>query len=109
MVKNRDVFPVSCKTVSYTHLAASLAAMQAQADRPIVLYDAPTLFEAGVDGLCEQVIGVLADTETRVQRVMARDGLSVEAARARILAQPDDGFYRARCDYIIENLSLIHI
>lgn len=83
--------------------AASLAAMQAQADRPIVLYDAPTLFEAGVDGLCEQVIGVLADTETRVQRVMARDGLSAEAARARILAQPDDGFYRARCDYIIEN------
>ena len=34
---------------------------------------------------------------------MARDGISEEAARARILAQPDDGFYRARCDYIIEN------
>ena len=89
-------------TIPYIR-AASLDAMQAQADCPIVLYDAPTLFEAGADDLCEKTIGVLADTETRVQRVMARDGISEEAARARILAQPDDGFYRARCDYILEN------
>lgn len=89
-------------TIPYIR-AASLDAMQAQADRPIVLYDAPTLFEGGVDDLCEKTIGVLAGTETRVQRVMARDGISEEAARARILAQPDDGFYCARCDYIIEN------
>ena len=89
-------------TIPYIR-AASLEAMQAQADCPIVLYDAPTLFEGGVDDLCEKSIGVLADTETRVQRVMARDGISEEAARARILAQPDDGFYRARCDYILEN------
>ena len=89
-------------TIPYIR-AASLDAMQAQADCPIVLYDAPTLFEAGADDLCEKTIGVIADTETRVQRVMARDGISEEAARARILAQPDDGFYRARCDYILEN------
>lgn len=89
-------------TIPYIR-AASLDAMQAQADCPIVLYDAPTLFEAGADDLCEKTIGVLADTETRVQRVMARDGISEEAARARILAQPDDGFYRAWCDYILEN------
>ena len=89
-------------TIPYIR-AASLDAMQAQAACPIVLYDAPTLVEGGVDDRCEKTIGVLADTETRVQRVMARDGISEEAARARILAQPDDGFYRARCDYILEN------
>lgn len=83
--------------------AASRAAIQAQAACPIVLYDAPTLFEAGADDLCEKTVGVLADTETRIRRVMARDGISEQAARARILAQPDDGFYRARCDYILEN------
>ena len=80
-------------TIPYIR-AASLEAMQAQADCPIVLYDAPTLFEGGVDDLCAQTVGVLADLET---------GISEQAARARILAQPDDGFYRARCDYIIEN------
>lgn len=83
--------------------AASLDAMRAQGDCPFVLYDAPTLFEAGVDDLCECIIGVLADTEVRVQRIMARDGLDEQAARARIGAQPDSDFYRARCNYIVEN------
>lgn len=83
--------------------AASMDAMRAQGDCPFVLYDAPTLFEAGADNLCERIIGVLADTETRVQRIMARDGLDETAARARIGAQPDADFYRARCDYIVEN------
>lgn len=83
--------------------AASLEAMRAQGDCPFVLYDAPTLFEVGADDLCERIIGVLAETETRVQRIMARDGLDDAAARARISAQPDADFYRARCDYIVEN------
>lgn len=83
--------------------AASLEAMRAQGDCPFVLYDAPTLFEVGADDLCERIIGVLADTEVRVQRIMARDGLDETAARARIGAQPDADFYRARCDYIVEN------
>lgn len=83
--------------------AASLEAMRAQGDCPFVLYDAPTLFEVGADDLCERIIGVLADTEVRVQRIMARDGLDETAARARIGAQPDADFYRARCNYIVEN------
>lgn len=83
--------------------AASLDEMRAQGDCPFVLYDAPTLFEVGADELCERIIGVLADTETRVKRIMARDGLDEQAARARIGAQPDADFYRTRCDYIVEN------
>lgn len=83
--------------------AASMDAMRAQGDCPFVLYDAPTLFEVGADDLCERVIGVLADTEVRVSRIMARDGLDETAARARVAAQPDAAFYRARCQYIVEN------
>ena len=83
--------------------AASLDEMRAQGDCPFVLYDAPTLFEVGADDLCERIIGVLADTETRVKRIMARDGLDEASARARIGAQPDADFYRTRCDYIVEN------
>lgn len=82
---------------------ASVEAILEQAGRPIVLYDAPTLFESGADTLCQSVIGVLADRETRIRRVIERDGLSEQAARARVLAQPEDDFYRARCAYLIEN------
>lgn len=83
--------------------AASLAAIEAQNACPIVLYDAPTLFEAGADDFCEAVVAVLAPYDIRVQRIIARDHLTEDAARARIDAQPSDGFYREKCGYIIEN------
>ncbi len=83
--------------------AASRAAIEAQSARPIVLYDAPTLFEAGADSYCDAIVAVLAPHDTRVRRIIERDGLTEEAARARIDAQPNDAFYREKCGYIIEN------
>ena len=47
--------------------AASLAAIEAQSACPIVLYDAPTLFEAGADDFCEAVVAVLAPHDTRTR------------------------------------------
>lgn len=83
--------------------AASIQALESLSDHSIVLYDAPTLFETGAEVLCTRVIGVLAGREKRISRIMERDGLSETAARARVDAQPDDSYYRARCDYLIEN------
>ena len=34
---------------------------------------------------------------------MKRDGLTEQAAAARIDAQPDNDFYRRHCDFILEN------
>ena len=34
---------------------------------------------------------------------MQRDGLSETAAAARIDAQPDEAFYREKCDFVLEN------
>ena len=71
---------------------------------PFTLYDAPTLFQSGADDLCSDgVIGVIAPRETRILRIMERDGLSYARAAARIDAQPDDTFYRQRCRWLIEN------
>ena len=62
--------------------AASLAAIRAQSACPVVLYDAPTLFEAGADDFCDAVIAVLAPHDTRVSRIIERDHLPEEPARA---------------------------
>ena len=83
--------------------AASLAAIEAQSACPIVLYDAPTLFEAGADDFCEAVVAVLAPHDIRVQRIIARDHLTEDAARARLDAQPSDGVHRERSGYIAGN------
>lgn len=68
-----------------------------------VLLDAPQLFEANADRLCDVVIGVIADEALRLARILARDGITEDAARKRLTAQKSDDFFRQRCDYILEN------
>ncbi|MGI6264854.1 MAG: dephospho-CoA kinase [Acutalibacteraceae bacterium] len=65
--------------------------------------DVPLLFESGLDALCDRTAAVLATPENRMERIRRRDGLTTEQAAARMAAQPDDGFYRARAGRIIEN------
>ena len=36
-------------------------------------------------------------------RAMARDGIDQTRARARLQSQPDNDFYRRRCDVLLEN------
>ena len=73
------------------------------AGRRLFAIDAINLFESGLAALCDTTVGVLAGRETRIARIMARDGLTEPAARARIDAQKPDDFYRANCRYTLEN------
>lgn len=65
--------------------------------------DAPLLFESGMDRLCDATAAVLAPAPMRLERIMRRDGISREQAQLRMSAQPDDAFYRARVDHILNN------
>lgn len=65
--------------------------------------DAPLLFEAGIDTWCDVIIGVLADKETRICRIMARDHLKREDAEKRVNSQHDDRFFKERCTFVLEN------
>ncbi len=71
----------------------------------IAVLDAPLLFEANADLLCDLVIGVVAPKETREARIVCRDGISDEEAQKRLRSQKGDEFYRLRCDHILENNS----
>ena len=51
----------------------------------------------------DAVIAVIADTETRMARIMKRDGIGEEMAMKRISKQKPNEFYLERADYIIEN------
>ena len=70
-----------------------------------VLLDAPTLFESGIDSLCDKTIAVLADRDIRLSRILARDNIAKDAALLRINAGKMDEFYKQRADYIIYNNS----
>ena len=72
-------------------------------EAPGVVIDAPLLFESGLDRRCCAVIAVTAPDEVRLARIMARDGLSEEAARMRMAAQHSCDYYAGRADYVIDN------
>ena len=65
--------------------------------------DAIGLFEGGLAELCQVTVAVTAPVEDRVRRLMARDGISEEYARARIAAQHEDAWFRKHCTYVLEN------
>jgi dephospho-CoA kinase len=48
-------------------------------------------------------VGVTAPEELRVQRLMAREGISEEYAKKRIAAQHEEAWFREKCDYVLEN------
>lgn len=68
-----------------------------------VLLDAPTLFEAGIDALCSDIISVIADEKLCAERISKRDGISPEKAKERLSSQHNALFFREHSDYVIEN------
>ena len=77
--------------------------MHKQNGASAVVLDAPQLFEAGCEKMCDVVIGVLADKDLRKQRIMARDNISENDAALRLSASKSDEFFIENCDYIIIN------
>ena len=72
--------------------------------------DAPTLFESGGEKLCDVIVSVVTPREERLRRVLQRDGISWEAAEARMKNQHEDRFYTARSHFVITNSSdLAHL
>lgn len=69
----------------------------------LIMLDAPTLFEARLELLCDRIVGVIADAENCVLRIMLRDNIPEELARARLSSQHGAEFFRERSDIIIEN------
>jgi len=65
--------------------------------------DAIGLFEGGLSELCDVTVAVTAPEETRIRRLMQRDGIPEDYAVKRIRAQHRDDWFRERCDYTLEN------
>ncbi len=65
--------------------------------------DASELLESPLAGLCSFTVGVIAAEETRVRRIMARDGVSRDYAVSRVRAQHGEDYFRSRCSVTVEN------
>lgn len=68
----------------------------------MIVLDAPVLFEAGANRLCNFVLSVVAPRKIRLERIMGRDGIGRELALSRISAQYDSSFYIEKSDFVID-------
>ena len=70
---------------------------------PFIVLDAAVLFEARWDALCDEVWTVSTAPERALERLIARNRLAPDAARARIEAQLGNPEREARADRVIRN------
>lgn len=70
---------------------------------PYTLKEAALLFESDSYKMCDQTVLVIAPIETRLQRVMARDGVSEAQVRARMDKQLSDEQKMKMADHLIYN------
>jgi dephospho-CoA kinase len=66
-------------------------------------YDVPLLFEVGLDAVLRPIVVVVAREATQLERIVARDGISEEAARERLAAQLPLADKQKRADYVLYN------
>lgn len=80
-----------------------LQRLKEEADAPLIVYEAPLLFEVGAETRVDKVLVVTIDPEEQLARLMKRDGLDQVAAKQRIAAQMSQEEKVKRADYVIDN------
>ena len=92
--------------ITHRHIVSELERRIAQAEgegRPAIALDAVALLESGAGTLCGTTIAVTAPEELRARRVMAREGIGEDYARARVKAQKPSAWFEERCAHTLRN------
>lgn len=76
---------------------------QRAAGRKLCAVDAIALLEGQLKDQCDFTVGVIAPTEVRVRRLMARECITEEYAKLRISAQKPNEYFEKNCDYTLNN------
>jgi len=90
------VHPVVFETIAEWFTSAALAG-----GRGWAVADIPLLFETSREGFFDRVIVTACGAEEQLRRVMARDGVSEDDARARLAAQWPIDLKVARADFVV--------
>ncbi len=91
-------------TITHKHIIAEIENILSQYnDGDIVIIDAPTLFESGVDSMCELIVGIVASDEQCIARIIKRDNISEQEALSRLSNQRTNDFIIENSDCVIYN------
>ncbi len=87
-----------------THSAVKAEVLRQLESKPtLAAIDAIGLFESGLNTLCDVTVAVSAPEDVRIKRLMARDNIPEDYAKARIAAQKSQEEYSRACRYTLHN------
>lgn len=89
--------------VVHPRVRAEVLAEIAASRAPVTVLDAPLLFEAGLDALCDTVWSMSLGAREQLERVCVRDGLTRAQAQARIDSQLSMAARNARAARVIDS------
>lgn len=89
--------------ITHKYIIAEIKREMEENSHAVFIIDAVALFESGLSAMCDRTVSVTAEKNVRIARIMARDGLTMEEATARIEAQQPDDFYISHSDFHVEN------
>lgn len=83
-------------------IAQKIAELE-ETGKPIAIVEAALIYEAGLDKILDAVIVIDADKESKIARVMKRDGISRESVLSRMKSQMNPSSKLNKADYSILN------
>lgn len=72
-------------------------------DKGYIILDAPTLFESGIDSICDSIVSIVADKDVLLERIVIRDSISREQAENRLASQHSKRYFSEKSEYLIAN------
>lgn len=89
--------------ITYKYVAKEIEKQAKESKSDFVIIDAPLLIESKLNEVCNVVISVIADKETKLKRIIERDNLDEKTALDRLNAQKPDEFYIKNSNLVIVN------
>lgn len=104
--EKREVKHAALNRITHRHIIDSMNEWLRERERAgdsFAVVDAPQLFESGFDRHCDYTVGVIADEEVRIRRIISRDRITRETAEKRIRSQKSNQFFIDTCDFTVYN------
>ena len=89
--------------IMYPYVSYSIIKKLVYSNAEYSVLDAPTLFESGMETVCDIIVSVAADKNILIGRIVKRDSISEELAEKRLDSQHDIQFYKERSDFLLMN------
>lgn len=104
--EKREIKHAALNRITHRHIIDAINAWLNEREQEgceLVVVDAPQLFESGFDRHCDYIVGVIAEEETRIRRIISRDRITREVAEKRIRSQKSNQFFLDTCDFTVHN------